>query len=622
MIEGGRDGRDGPDGRIELRGLGVVELTGPAAADCGAVLRQPKRLALLAYLAVAAPRRFHRRDSLVGMFWPELDQERARAALRRSLYFIRTALGAEVLPGRGDEEVGVADDTVWSDVTAFRAAIDAGDLAAALELYQGELLPGFYISGAPEFERWLDGERAELRSLAARAAWTLAEEAAARGDAAAAAGFGRRASGFAPDDERGIRRLLGLLDRVGDRAGALRAYDEFVRRLAAEYELEPSEETRAAAAAIRIYPAPSVPLPVEPDTIAVFPFTVRGDAELAYLRDGMVDLLATELDGAGRFRTVDPRALLAYVAREGWQDDDPERAGVVARHFGAGHFVLGAVTAAGGRLLATASLYGEGATVRASAQAAAGGEAELFQLVDELTRGLLAGHSSGPGARLTRLAALTTSSLPALKAYLRGEAQLRAGRYFDAMEALQQAVAADQTFALAYYRLAAAAAGSAMPEIARGVAEAGYTHRERLSTHDRLLLDAQRAWLGGAVSEAESLYVTVTSTHPDDVEAWFLLGDLLFHSNPLRGRSAREAREAFERVLELEPEHVGALVHLARIAAIEGRTHDTEDFASLRARGGTRRATRRSRSAHCSPTSGGTRWPRRWWAKSSGGRGR
>ena len=583
MTEGGRaEGRKGGSGleRIELRTLGAVELAGPAPADCGAVLRQPKRLALLAFLAAAAPRRFHRRDSLLAMFWPELDQDRARAALRRSLYFIRSALGAAVLPGRGDEEVGVADDALWCDATAFRAAIDSGDLSGALDLYQGDLLPGFYISGAPEFEHWLDGERAELRTLAARTAWTLAEGATIRGEAGAAAEFGRRAAAFDPEDEHGLRRLIEMLDKVGDRAGAIRAYDEFSRRLAAEYELEPSEETRAAADAIRLRPAPRVPLPVMPDTIAVFPFTVRGDPELAYLREGMVDLLATELDGAGRFRTVDPRALLGHLARESWQDDDPERAGAVARHFGAGHFVLGAVTAAGGRLMATASLYGEGATVRASAQAAAGGEAELFLLVDELTRELVAGHSSGPGARLTRLAALTTGSLPALKSYLRGEAHLRAGRYFDAMEALQQAVAADQSFALAYYRLAAAAAGSAMPELARGVAEAGYAHRERLTEHDRLLLDAQRAWLSGAVAEAESLYVTITGTHPDDVEAWFLLGDLLFHSNPLRGRSAAEAREPFERVLELEPDHVAALVHLARIAAIEGRTHDTDDLAT------------------------------------------
>jgi tetratricopeptide (TPR) repeat protein len=73
------------------------------------------------------------------------------------------------------------------------------------------------------------------------------------------------------------------------------------------------------------------------------------------------------------------------------------------------------------------------------------------------------------------------------------------------------------------------------------------------------------------VTEAESLYHTITGTHPDDVEAWFLLGDLLFHSNPLRGRSAAEARGAFERALGFEPDHVSSVTHLMRIAAIEGK---------------------------------------------------
>jgi DNA-binding SARP family transcriptional activator/Tfp pilus assembly protein PilF len=564
---------------IELRTLGVLDLRGPAGSDCRAVLQQPKRLGLLAYLAVSAPRRFHRRDSLLAIFWPELDQDRARAALRRSLYFIRTALGADVLAGRGEEEVGIGEGTLWCDAEAFTTAVEGGDLARALELYQGDLLEGFFVAAAPEYEHWLERERSRLRSQAARAAWTLADRAAERGDAADAARYGRRAAAFDPDDEQGVRHLLAILDRAGDRAGALRAYDEFARRLAEEYQLQPSAETRAAVDAIRARPAPAAPLPVSPNTIAVFPFTVHGDQTVAYLRDGMVDLLATELDGAGELRTVDPRALLGHLAREGWRDNDPGLAAGIAAHFGAGHFVLGSVTAAGARLQATASLYGDGATVRASAEAAAAGEAELFGLVDDLARQLVAGHSAGPGARLTRLAALTTASLPALKAYLQGEADLRRGRYFDAMDALQRAVAADQSFALAYYRLAAAAAGSAMPELARSVSDAGHAHRERLSAHDRLLLDAQRAWLHGAVSQAETLYGTITGSHPDDVEAWFLLGDLLFHSNPLRGRSAAEAREPFERALELEPDHVSAMVHLARIAAIEGRTVDADDLA-------------------------------------------
>ena len=97
---------------IELRTLGAVDLRTADGREAGTVLRQPKRLALLAYLAADAPRRFHRRDTLLALFWPELDASHARAALRRSLHFLRQGLGSEALASRGDEEVSVPVDGV------------------------------------------------------------------------------------------------------------------------------------------------------------------------------------------------------------------------------------------------------------------------------------------------------------------------------------------------------------------------------------------------------------------------------------------------------------------------------------------------------------------------------
>ena len=80
------------------------------------------------------------------------------------------------------------------------------------------------------------------------------------------------------------------------------------------------------------------------------------------------------------------------------------------------------------------------------------------------------------------------------------------------------------------------------------------------------------------------------------------MGDLLFHLNPMRGRSAVEARQPFERVVALEPDHVGAMVHLARIAAIEGRRDDDAgpDRHASCARAPT--ATRRCRCGRFAPT--------------------
>ncbi len=551
-----------------LHTLGVLDLRGPDGTELDAVLRQPKRLGLLAYLATASPRRFLRRDSLLALFWPDLDESHARAALRRALYFLRGELGADAVIGRGEEEVGVSEESLWCDVPALDLAIARGDFEQAVALYRGDFLDGLHVTAAaPELQEWLDRERGRVRARVGAAARSLMTRAEAEGRLNDAASWATRALDLDPDDESALRQALSLLDRTGDRPGALRVYDEFKRRMALEYELEPSAETRALVDRVRSRNEAGEPKAAAPSpaTIAVLPFSIRGDPRFSYLAEGMVELLATKLNGAGAIRTVDPRVVLRA----------PESGGrAVAEHFGAGRYLAGTVVEAGGRLRASATLYGTDDTAVATVEAGVESEGQLFELVDELARKLLAAQEVSRGTRLTRLAALTTDSLDALKAYLSGEGELRAGRYFDAMAGFQAAVDADPTFALAYYRLAAAAAGCALPDLAREVADRGFEHHRRLSTHDQLVFTAQRAWLHGMVVDAESAYNTITGTYPDDVEAWFHLGDLLFHSNPLRGRSAAEARAPFERVTRLEPDHLAAMVHLVRISAIEGRTDD------------------------------------------------
>ena len=236
---------------VEFRILGTVKLDGAGGHELRSVLAQSKRVALLAYLAAATPRRFHRRDSLVALFWPELDQEHARAALRQALHVLRRSLGEGALETRENDEIGLGDAVFWCDVPAFESAIDTGRHADALELYRGDLLDGFFISGAPEFEHWLEDERAGLRRRATEAAWLLAAASHAAGDASMAAHWARRGAALSRDDESALRRLIALLGELGDRAGAVQAYETFARRLAEEYEVEPASETRALIASVR-----------------------------------------------------------------------------------------------------------------------------------------------------------------------------------------------------------------------------------------------------------------------------------------------------------------------------------------------------------------------------------
>lgn len=250
---------------IDLRLLGPPRIS---ASDgrVQALVRQPRRLALLAYLAAAVPGGAHRRDRLLALFWPESDAGHARASLSQALYVLRSALGEDALISRGADEVELDPAKVRCDVPRFEAALDQGRVEEAMDLYRGDLLDGFFIRHAPEFEQWLDARRARLRQRAAEGAWQLAASLVGRGDALAAADWARRAADLLPGDEAVVRRLMAFLHGLGDRAAALRAYDAFAVRLAAELDLPPSPATARLAETIREEDAsaPSAPRLPEP----------------------------------------------------------------------------------------------------------------------------------------------------------------------------------------------------------------------------------------------------------------------------------------------------------------------------------------------------------------------
>jgi len=236
---------------IRLLLLGAVDLRGPGGEELRAVLAQPKRLALLAYLASAHPVGLHSRDTLLALLWPDLNQEHGRAALRQALYVLRHALGDGIMITCGDGVIGVDHRHVWCDVTAFNCAVDQGKHDEGLAVYGGDFLAGFHVPGVPEFERWLDSQRVRLATRAATAAWTLLECAKRRGELREALEWAFRLLAVNQDDERAHRELMALFDQAGDRIAALRIYRDFSCRMAADYGVEPDPETQALVSAIR-----------------------------------------------------------------------------------------------------------------------------------------------------------------------------------------------------------------------------------------------------------------------------------------------------------------------------------------------------------------------------------
>jgi DNA-binding SARP family transcriptional activator/Tfp pilus assembly protein PilF len=298
---------------LRFRTLGRVELVAGDPPAARLVPTQPKRLAVLAYLAIATPRGLQRRDALLAMFWPDLDADEGRRALRQALHALRRWLGDSALVASPDDRIGLVDGGLWCDVLAFEQALDAGRPADALALYDGDFFQAMFVAdAAPEFDQWVDGVRRALRERAATAAGALASGALTGDDLAGAARWADLACRVAPEDETALRQFMRVLDRAGDRAPALRAYERFAQLMADDLDAEPAAETTALAERLRIGPATEAVSPaanVHPDSTTPPPPTIAVGEPSGDARDDVV--AAPRGPGQPRWRT---RATLIALA--------------------------------------------------------------------------------------------------------------------------------------------------------------------------------------------------------------------------------------------------------------------------------------------------------------------
>jgi DNA-binding SARP family transcriptional activator/tetratricopeptide (TPR) repeat protein len=230
---------------IKFSILGSPLLIDSAGNEIGPILAQPKRLALLAFLALAEREDFLRRDTLLAMFWPDSDEERARTALRQAIRFLRSNLGVDIFLTRGNDEIGLNQDRITCDVRLFYDALKENNPGLALEYYRGDLLPGLIITGCSDFEDWLSERRNRIRALASSAALTAGKSSETAGNLPDAVVYVRRSHELTPGDESILQYLLSLLDRSGNRSAALRVYEHFSRKLREDFDADPSPETTA-----------------------------------------------------------------------------------------------------------------------------------------------------------------------------------------------------------------------------------------------------------------------------------------------------------------------------------------------------------------------------------------
>jgi DNA-binding SARP family transcriptional activator/TolB-like protein len=603
---------------IEIRLLGGLDVRAQNRDQARSVLVQPRRAALLVYLAVRAPEGLERRDRLAALFWPDADPSAARQSLRQALAFIRRALGDDVFitddTQRGSEAICIDPRVVQCDVPDFDRMIADGQPARAAELYAGEFLAGFGDVGVAGFDRWREATADRLRQRAASALRTLSEEARAANNAALAAHWARRELALDPADEVTVAHTMRAVAATGDSTGATEIYERFERLLAHEFDEEPPEHIRELAQALRGAPVakeraevPSLyttditystedyeAVPARPSARSYVPHGAKrlvGVAAMAVI--GVVALSQVGFlrgsarrtaDSAGNrrsvasgsslavmpFRVADADSSLGYlrhgvvellVSRLHGIDGavvDPVTASKAldaARRLGVQYFVTGAVVGSGGRVVIDATL--------------------------RLTRNDSVLIQASEEARADSVAAITDHIAERIL-FVRGQIALRAGLYTDALQVFEQLLdshPASPQFALGL-AIAGRRLGSWYPW-QRGLRTAWH-HRAELGRGDSLYLVALTGPRYPAVpTHAELLeaWERVTEEAPTRAESWFELGDALLAWGPVIGVAdpPSRARAALGRALQLDSSMTGAVIPLLDASM------DVGDTATVRA---------------------------------------
>ncbi|MDX1664060.1 MAG: AAA family ATPase [Candidatus Promineifilaceae bacterium] len=245
-----------------------------------------KAVALAAYLAVGGEAQS--RDALATFLWPELDDSRARAALRRTLSSLKSAVGDAPLYITRDQ-LGLELDQVWCDLFAFNGALEAvaahdhdnsalcpacvSHLERAAALYRDDFLTGFSLRDSVQFDDWQMEQGELLRRSLARVLAMLVDSYQAKGEYGRAIEYAIRWLALDPLRESVHARLMQLYAWNEQRSAALRQYRECVRVLDEELGVAPLAETTALYEQIQQgeLPAPTAPRQTEVLGIAGLP---------------------------------------------------------------------------------------------------------------------------------------------------------------------------------------------------------------------------------------------------------------------------------------------------------------------------------------------------------------
>jgi eukaryotic-like serine/threonine-protein kinase len=345
-----------------------------------------------------------------------------------------------------------------------------------------------------------------------------------------------------------------------------------------------------AGAGMLLLPASRTDLPTDPNLLAVAPFDVL-DPSLQIWREGLVDILSRNLDGAGPLRTV-PQT----VGLKRWQGRaDRVSAASFGHRMGAGLVVFGSVRKARDTVSLRATVL-DLARERAEPDLEVKGDtADIGNLADSLGVSILRALGRDRPIGAVRRVSIGSRSLSALKSFLYGEQFYRRGQWDSAVVYYDRAITQDSTFAIAFKQMGMAVDWHPSNEQSylRGVEyfRKAVVLNRGLAPKDSMQVAADSFAIAGddATDPADlirfryrwfSTLEAAAHRYPEDPEVWYRLGDARFHSDPPFGGPPGQALEAFDRAIAVDSGFAPAYEHTVSLAILLNRPDLARKYAA------------------------------------------
>ena len=566
---------------LMLRTLGGLSV-GAEHGDAPLPVFGPRRLALLALVAASNSAGITR-EKILGILWPESDEEQARHALSQSLYLLRRDTGRECIAGSAQLRL---HDDLRSDVSDFLHALNAERLEDAAALYQGRFLDGFHLPGAPEFEQWLEETRTRLQRAVIGALETLIRRAESD-TARETIPWWRRLAEIDAYRPAYAAGLICALAGNGDRTNALRCAMEYDSRVRRELETEPDpiiaeliEDLRSVPVASAppvvafggIEPAPTPPRMPRSQSRFWIPAAALGSIVVAALawnigavrasaserqpliaigsiRSGdstvsgpiLRDMLATNLARISGLQVVANTRLLELLPNG--VDTAPGATTAAARRAGAREIIEGEIVPSDtGLVLTLRRVDLESGVVRHGYNVRG---ADPYSLTDRATAAIADDFHVDPPP--DAVATVRTKSVVAYALYEEGLGALHRGDPLGAIRLMKSALERDSTFAMAAYQ------GWVSAVLANQYADADQLRpiarrlAARTTNRERHLIESSLAREDGPLNEFLPLAREFAARYPDDADAQIGLGHSLWAAGDWSGSIS-----AFNRAIQID----------------------------------------------------------------------